>query len=229
MGCVPFNEKNYCIGQFSQFKYQQKEWLLSILIVKTKFFKEFEKWKQKKDKKRKRRGKNTREVKGKKTRFVRRELTSFNLWESIFLSKFQDAITSVQDQSKNPKKCSRLSYKIKAATFNSISSRRKMNELLVECGPTNCVNFQPKSCCGKLIVILTTNFQTLRTICSKRGYLSLNLSSLRSISSHILLHTVISELYLILWVVTLVSPQETIKFKIIRMHTFKNLCALIQP
>lgn len=103
-----------------------------------------------------------------------------------------------------------------------------MNELLVECGPTNCVNFQPKSC-GKLIVILTKKFQTLRTICSKRGYLSLNLSSLRSISSHILLHTIISELYLILWVVTLVSPQETIKFKIIRMHTFKNLCALIQP
>ena len=158
---------------------------------------------------------------------------SFNLWESDFLSKFQDAITSVQDQSKNPKKCSQLSYKIKAATFNSISSRRKMNEvliqLLVECGPTNCVNFQPKSCCSKLIVILTTKFQTLHTICSKRGYLSLNLSSLRSISSHILLHTIISELYLILWVVTLVSPQETIKFKIIRMHTFKNLCALIQP
>lgn len=127
------------------------------------------------------------------------------------------------------KKCSQLSYKIKAATFNSISSRRKMNELLVECGPTNCVNFQPKSCCGKLIVILTTKFQTLRTICSKKGYLSLNLSSLRSISSHILLHTIISELYLILWVVTLVSPQETIKFKIIRMHTFKNLCVLIQP
>lgn len=171
--------------------------------------------------------------KEKKTRFVRRKLTSFNLWESDFLSKFQDAITSVQDQSKNPNKCSQLSYKIKAATCNSISSRRKMNEvliqLLVECGPTNCVNFQPKSCCGKLIVILTTKFQTLRTICSKRGYLSLNLSSLRSISSHILLHTIISELYLILWVVTLVSPQETIKFKIIRMHTFKNLCALIQP
>lgn len=79
----------------------------------TKFFKEFEKWKQKEEKKRKRRGKNTREVKGKKTRFVRRKLTSFNLWESDFLSKFQDAITSVQDQSKNPKKCSQLSYKLR--------------------------------------------------------------------------------------------------------------------
>lgn len=89
-------------------------------------------------------------------------------------------------------------------------------QLLVECGPTNCVNFQPKSCGGKLIVILTTKFQTLHTICSKNKF-------------HILLHTIISELYLILWVVTLVSPQETIKFKIIRMHTFKNLCALIQP
>ena len=101
--------------------------------------------------------------KEKKTRFVRRELTSFNLWESDFLSKFQDAITSVQDQSKNPKKCSQLSYKIKAATFNSISSRRKMNEvliqLLVECGPTNCVNFQPKSCCGKRIVIWPQSFR----------------------------------------------------------------------
>ena len=94
---------------------------------------------KRKRKKEKEEEKNTREVKGKKTRFVRRELTSFNVWESVFLSKFHDAITSVQDQSKNPKKCSQLSYKIKAATFNSISSRRKINEvliqLLVECGP----------------------------------------------------------------------------------------------